>query len=129
MTVSTAGSAGLIYNPRLLISNCEPQLEFQVFFRSICKEAYTPEVADAHLRSMLPGSGYTVCPGIPSFPTEVYFKPKKYREWKSPFVQHDSKGCKLWHAPNHRKRSPEDPLYDSCPSCKLLWRDLGTLTK
>lgn len=72
--MSIASSAGPIYNPRLPVSNSldgEPQLEFQVFFCSICKEASTPEVADAHLRSMLPGSGYTLCPGIPSFCTEV----------------------------------------------------------
>ena len=78
---------------------------------------------------MLPASGYTVCPGIPSFPAEVRFKPKKYWEWKLPFVRHDSKGCKFWYVSNHCKRSIEDPLYDSCPSCKLLWLDLGTLAK
>ena len=51
--MSTTCSAGPIYKPRLLISQnslSQPQLEFQVFFHSVCKEAYTPEVADTHLR-------------------------------------------------------------------------------
>ncbi|MCG8623782.1 MAG: hypothetical protein MJE68_17545 [Proteobacteria bacterium] len=127
--MSMVSSVGPIHNPHLLVSSSvggEPQLEFQVFFLLVCKEAYTSVVADAYLQSMLPGSGYAVCPG---FPTEVSFKPKKYREWKLPFVRHDSKSCKLWHHPVHHKRSPEDPLYDSCPSCKLLWHDLSTLAK
>ena len=130
--MNTQCSAGAIYNPRLVSSDDtldEPQLEFQVFFRSICKEAYTPEVANTYLQSLLPGSGYALCSGIPSFPTEVRFKPKKYREWTSPFVRHNSRTSKLWHVPSHHKRSPNDPLYNSCPSCKLLWHDLGTLAK
>lgn len=89
--MSMASSAGPIYSPRLLVSSSdggEPQLEFHVFFHSICKEAYTPEVADAYLQSMLPGSGYAVCPGIPRYPTGVRFKPKKYQQWKLPFVHH-----------------------------------------
>ena len=130
--MSTACSAGPVYNPRLLISDDgmeKPQLEFQVFFRSICSEPYSSEAAEVHLKSLLPASGYTVCPGIPNFPAEVHFQPKKYREWKSPFVHRYSQECKFWHVPSHRKRSPEDPLYDSCPSCKLLWHDLDALAK
>lgn len=125
--MNTQCSAGPIYNPHLVISDDtldEPQLEFQVFFRSICKEAYTPEVANTYLQSLLPGLGYALCPGIPSFPTEVRFKPKKYREWTSPFVRHNSHTCKLWHVPSHHKRSPNDPLYNSCPmtlpSCGMI---------
>lgn len=59
----------------LMMTRVSLSLSFKCFF-SICKEVYTPEAADAHLQSMLPGSGYTVCPGIPSFPPEVILSPK-----------------------------------------------------
>ena len=41
--LSIASSAWPIYNPHLLVSSRvggEPQLEFQVFFHSICTETY-----------------------------------------------------------------------------------------
>ena len=75
------------------------------------------------------GSGYVICPGIPNLPSEIGFKPKKYRQWSLPFVRHDSIDCQLWHKPSHHKRSKDDPMYDSCPPCKLLWHDIGVLLK
>ena len=130
--MNSACSAGPVYNPRLLISDVgvdEPHFEFQVFCHVVFTGPYTPVAVHSYLQSMLPGSGYTVCPGIPNLAPEIRFKPKKYRQWKLPFVRHDSQGCKLWHVPTHHKRSPDDPLYDSCPSCKLLRHDLDTLVK
>jgi len=60
----------------------------------------------------------------------VKFKPKKYRKWTLPFVRTDSlEWQSLWHKPSHHKRSEDDPLYDSCASCKLLWHNIGVLVK
>ena len=110
------------------------QLEFQVFFRSVAKVAYTSKIANNYLQSMLPKSGYIVCLGIPSLPSSVCFKPKHYRKWELPFVRHDSQACKLWYLPSDpkhrlRKRSPTDPLFDSYLSCKLLWTRVSNLAK
>ena len=117
-------NAGPIYNPRLLVTLAvgldEYHVKFQVFFKSICCKKYDTEAVDQHLQTMKPGSGYTVCPGIPNLPGEIRFKPKKYREWTLPFRRCDSIDCQLWHKPSHPKRSKDDPLYDSCASCKLL---------
>ena len=77
-------SAGPIYNPRMVISvddQGHAQMEFQVFFRTMLKEAYSRQAADPHLESMLRESGYSVCPGIPEYPLEVCFKSKNYRKW------------------------------------------------
>ena len=124
-------TAGPIYNPRLLITSSldlnEHYIDFQVFFKSIFHESYTTEAVDKYLQTMKTESGYVICPGIPNLPNEIGFKPKKYREWSIPFVRHDSIDCQLWHKPSHRKRSTDDPLYDSCPPCKLLWHDIGVL--
>ena len=130
--MNTICSAGPIYNPRMVISvddQGHAQMEFQVFFRTMLKEAYSRQAADPHLESMLRESGYSVCPGIPEYPLEVRFKSKNYRKWQLPFTRHDSRKCKMWHIPQHHKRSPNDPLYNWCPSCKLLWHDLCALTR
>ena len=66
--MNTICSAGPIYNPRMVISvddQGHAQMEFQVFFRTMLKEAYSRQAADPHLESMLRESGYSVCPGIP----------------------------------------------------------------
>lgn len=104
--MNTTCSAGPIYNPRMVISvdgQCHPQMEFQVFFRTVFKGAYTRQAATPHLESMQRESGYSVCPGIPEYPSEVRFKSKNYREWQLPFKRHDSQKCKLWHIPQHHK--------------------------
>ena len=126
-------TAGPIYNPRLLITPSlhltEYYLEFQVFFKRIFHESYTMEAVDKFLQTMKTKSGYVICPGIPKLPGEIGYKPKKYREWSIPFARHDSVDCQLWHKPSHHKRSNDDPLYDSCPPCKLLWHDIGVLVQ
>ena len=127
--LSTKSNVGPIYNPRIVIlydGATEPKLEFQGFFKAIVK---MQAAADQYLSSLLPGSGYTVCSGIPAIPEEVRFSPKKYRAWTSPFVRHDSHNCKLWMVPTHHRRAPDDPLYNSCSSCRLLWHDVGVLVR
>ena len=58
--MNTVCSAGPIYNPRMVISvdgQCLPQMEFQVFFQPVFKEAYSLQALVPHLESMLRGSG------------------------------------------------------------------------
>ena len=67
-------SAGPIYryNTWMVISvddQCHAQMEFQKFFSTVFKEAYSCQAADPHLQSMLRKSGYSVCPGIPEYPS------------------------------------------------------------
>ena len=96
--MNTICSAGPTYNPRMVISVYDQghaQMEFQVFFRTVLKEAYSRQAADLHLESMLRESGHSVCPGIPEYPLEVRFKSKKQRKWQLPFTCHDSMKCKL----------------------------------
>ena len=107
----------------------EPKLAFQGFFKDIVKMQYTTAATDQYLSSPLPGSKYTVCSGIPAIPEEVRFLPKKYQAWTSPFVHHDSHNCKLWMVPTHHRRAPDDPLYDSCAACRLLWHDVCVLVR
>ena len=107
--------AGPISNPRLITASAINQndihLDFQVFFKNIYLETHTIEAAEQYLKTLEIGSGYVICPGIPNLPSEIGFKPKKYREWLLPFVHHDSIDCQLWHKPSHHKRSKGDPMY------------------
>ena len=126
--MNTICSAGPIHNPHMVISvddQCQAQMKFQMFFQTVFKEAYSRQAADPHLKSRESDS---VCPGIPEYLLEVRFKSKNYREWQLPFKRHDNQKCKLWHITQHHKCSPDDPLYNYCPSCKLLWHDLCALT-
>ena len=71
--MNTICSAGPIHNHRMVISvddQCHAQIEFQVLFRTVFKEAYSHQAADPHLESMLRESGYSICPGIPDYPLE-----------------------------------------------------------
>ena len=90
--MNTICSAGPTYNPRTVISvydQGQAQMDFQVFFRTVLKEAHSRQAADLHLESMLRESGYSVCPGIPEDPLEVRFKSKNQWKWQLHFTRHD----------------------------------------
>ena len=129
--LTIVSTAGPLYNPRLLVNlssgATELRLVFQVFFKSIRDDQFSNEVLDQHLKTNL---DFFVCPGIPSLPCEVRFKPKKYTRsghYHFSIMTEVSSSCGINLATIRDQRMI--PLYDSCSSCKLLWHDIIVLVK
>ena len=88
----------------------------------------------ALLDSLLPSSGYTLCPGIRDYQSQygtiIRFQSKNLREWSLPFRRFDSVNCIMWHRPvNQQLCHDQSPRLDCCSNCKTLIRHLTALKK
>lgn len=121
---------GPIANPRLCIvaHNDTMKYKWQILFKTISEENYSFEGVRMYLEQLRYSSGYTLCPGLKEYPSEVHFKTKNFREWGVPFGRMDSKYCLLWHIPNNIHHPAGDLLRDTCAPCRRISYDIKQLT-
>ena len=122
-----ATSAGPI-KPARVVSNDEGEYGVEVLMKVIqtgsWKESHPPykEICSV-LDTFLSNSGYVLCPGVKDYTCEflhiIRFQSKNLRVWGQP-IRHDSVGCLLWHKAANLRISEENPLFNVCPSCKVL---------
>ena len=104
------------------------RINFQRSFKYLHGHANTADFL-SYLRSLLPDSGYVICPGISNYPFNLRFKTKHLHEWGEPFNRLDSDTCELWRVPNNSRQLPSNELYNVCKSCKQLSHDIQQLVK
>lgn len=66
------------YNPHLVLTLADRDViyDFRALSQSINKGLFSWEMIEAHLDSILPYSGYELCPGIKQYLTAVHFESK-----------------------------------------------------
>lgn len=103
--------------------------DFKAFNQSIMKDTFNWEKVEAQLNSLLPFSGYVLCPGLKEYPSVIHFESKNYMHILCPHERHQSYGCALWHVPKNRQQLPCSVLYNVCEQCKTLYNQLEIIRK
>ena len=108
-----------ISSPRMILRSVGYDISytFEVFFTALKSGIMTNDNLVeffTNLDSMLPGSGYFHCPGIPKeYNDVVSYDVKSARKWGYPFVRLDHVNCLLWYVPTNQLRK-----MNRLPSCK-----------
>ena len=101
---------------------------FEVNFTAICTGAIGGSDFHAWLQTMLPGSGYYLCPGIRNeVVSYTNSSAKSIRKWGFPFNRVDHRHCQLWlPMPEFSKKWSHSP---TCEKCTALFSYLRKETK
>ena len=96
------------YDPHLVFTLADGDVtyDFRALSQSISKGQFSWETIEAHLNSLLPYSGYALCPGIKQYPNAVHFQSKHYVYIVTAYELHQSNGCRSWHVPKNRIHLP-----------------------
>ncbi len=110
-----------VHNPRMVVQmqreSEELTFQFEVHYGiALHTGTVTDGLFDELLQSLLPGSGYRVCPGLPDdVCTQLTFESKNARKWGFPFNRVDHKGCKIWYRPlAEYGRITREPTRERC---------------
>ena len=120
-------SVGLVRTPTIEVSfSCSSEIIsvtylFQVFHSIVEYNSFCIDAIDRRLTTMLPTSGYVICPGLANYPDNLHIDIKGVKKWAYPFQKRiDSISCHLFHLPNNSKVHPLHTLYNMCEPCKKL---------
>ena len=90
------------HNPRMIVT-CENDGDFSYSFEANFVSIHhgqlprDKECFNKLIASLLPGSGYSLCKGLPSeLSTAMAFDTKKIRKWGFPFHRLDHQDCPMW---------------------------------
>ncbi len=114
-----------VHNPRIVVKEVarqEATFAFEVHFGyERDRGSVSDDRFDVLLRTLLPGSGYELCPGLPDdVRTQLTFECKNARKWGFPFNRIDHTQCELWyHVHTDLGRIKREP---TCEKCSQLLR-------
>lgn len=114
-------SVGLVRTPTVeVLFSCSSETtsvtySFQVF-NALAE--YNIDAVNKKLTTMLPTSGYVICPGLSNYPDNLRYDIKGVRKWEFPFERIDNVSCHLFHIPDNSKIHPLHTLYND--PCKKL---------
>ncbi len=127
-----------VHNPRIVVkevSHEEATFTFEVHCGiELHRGSVSDTLFDMLLGTLLPGSGYELCPGLPSdVCAQLTFECKSARKWGFPFQRIDHTQCKLWyHVEADLCRIKREPTCDKCSHLlhysKLQIKRRGQLT-
>ncbi len=110
-----------VHNPRMIIQTSrvfpsEITYKFEVHFVQLSSGSISEGKFHELLQTLLPRSGYSLCPGLPeTVVSRLDFESKATRRWGYPFKRVDHMDCKLWFQPEvDASRVPRGP---SCVKC------------
>ena len=129
--VITSPSYPPTYDPFLVLTmeNGSVTYDFRTSVQSMEKGLFSWVKVNAQLASLLPYSGYELCPGLREYPAEVHFESKHYVHITTPYDRHQSDGCLVWHIPKNRQQQYGGPLFNLCEPCKVLYNQLEIIRK
>ena len=122
--------------PARMIFDSEGEYSFEVLLKKIQTGSWRAsepphKVISGILDTLLPSSGYVLCPGIRDYESQygefIRFKSKNMRIWMEPIQRHDSTECSLWHKPGNTRSASNSLLSDVCANCKRLVHDLNAI--
>lgn len=110
------------YDPFLVLTleNGSVTYDFRTSVQSIDKGLLSWIKVKAQLDSLLPYSGFELCP---EYPATVHFESRHYVHITTPYDCHQSDACSVWHIPKNRQQ-----VYGG-PPCKVLYNQLETIRK
>lgn len=78
------------YNPQLvlMLADGDVRYDLRALSQSINEGLFSWETIEAHLTSLLPYSGYALCPGIEQYLNVVHFESKHYVHIITPYERH-----------------------------------------
>ena len=119
------------YDPFLVLTleNGNVTYDFRTSVQSIDKGLFSWIKIKAQLDSLLPYSGFELCPGLKAYPAAVRFESKHYVHITTPYDRHQSDACSVWHIPKNRQQVYGGPLLNMCEPCKVLYNQLETIRK
>ena len=126
-TSSPLGTKLPTRNPRMVVhvpseSPSHIQYKFEVHFVLLFQGLTTDEQFGVLLQSLLPGSSYCLCPGMPEDLRErVDFECKSARKWGFPLQRTDHVDCQMWFQAQTTSHLRQEPM---CEKCKSLLRYL-----
>lgn len=120
------------HNPRMIVHTCSENpcnfhYKFEAHFVLLYQGLTTDAQFDVLIQSLLPGSNYRLCPGIPEQVRErVNFECKSARKWGFPFQRTDHVECQLWFQAQLTPRLQLEPM---CRKCKTLHKYLQKMLR
>ena len=111
-----------------LVDGCVT-FDFKVFNQSVQNGTFSWDKVEILLNTLLPYSGYVLCPGLKEYPAAVHFESKHYVHISCPHERHQSNCCALWHVPKNRQQLTGSVLYNVCGPCKILDNQLEIVRK
>ena len=122
--------------PARMIFDSEGEYSFEVLLKKIQTGSWRTsepphKVISGILDTLLPSSGYVLCPGIRDYDSQygefIRFKSKNMKIWMEPIQRHDSTEYLLWHKPSNTRIASNSLLSNVCANCKALVHDLNTI--
>lgn len=112
-----------IYNPRMIVDaphdSSDMLFKFEANLMTISSGCVSDDRFDDLLQSLLDGSDFRVCPGVPhSIMEKCTFEIKSARKW-TPFLRMDHERCEQWFKVSHKRKRFSST---ACIQCTKLRR-------